>query len=442
MGPPGKRGKLKGVKVYPHPESQPRLLFADPEGRIYEHPDLRALGLSGYDLVLPGPEDFIPLPEGSALYVLPERHPVGLDPRTETPVVLYENPFQPGEPAFAVAAFLAPAHTQLYLAPYEPAHENLSPLPLYSYACVGWWRSRFFATAFRSDWDPRQEARLFSPERIEARARETLKRFPQNRLVRHLVENCVRRYRCPAARNFVLGRFEAPIPVSPVCNARCVGCLSEQPEDGPHVAQERLTFVPSPEEIAEAMVPHLRRPGRVMVSFGQGCEGEPLLKAEVIERAIVLIRKRTSRGTINLNTNGSLPEALERLARAGLDSVRISLASAREVYHRAYFRPRGWGLAEVRESIQRLKRLRRFVSLNYFVFPGFTDEREELEALSEILALGVDFLQLRNFAIDPLWFLEKIDYQPGESLGLRTFLKELKRRFPGLRFGYFNPYLR
>ena len=190
------------------------------------------------------------------------------------------------------------------------------------------------------------------------------------------------------------------------------------------------------------MGPHLKRPGPVMVSFGQGCEGEPLLQAKVIEKAIVLIRKVTPRGTINLNTNGSLPEALERLARAGLDSVRISLASAREYYHRAYFRSKGWGPEEVRESIRRMKRYRRFVSLNYFIFPGFTDEREELEALSEILALGVDFLQLRNFAIEPLWFLEKIGYRPGESLGLRTFLKELRKRFPGLRFGYFNPYLR
>ncbi|WP_297057758.1 radical SAM protein [Thermosulfurimonas sp.] len=430
------------MKLYPHPEGRPRLLFADPAGRIYDHPELYALGLSGYDLVLPEPEDFIPLPEGSALYVLPDRHPVGLDPRTETPVVLFENPFRPGEPALAVAAFLAPAHTQLYLAPYQPAREDLPPLPLYSYACVGWWRGRFFAAAFRSDWDLRQEARLFSSERIESRAREMLKRFPGNRLVRHLVENCVRRYRCPAARNFVLGRFEAPVPVSPGCNARCVGCLSEQPEDGPHVAQERITFVPSPEEIAEAMVPHLRRPGRVMVSFGQGCEGEPLLQAQTIGQALRLIRKSTSRGTLNLNTNGSLPEALLSLRRAGLDSVRISLASARENYHRAYFRPRGWGLSEVRESVRLFKKERGFVSLNYFIFPGFTDDREELEALGEILALGVDFLQLRNLAIDPLWFLERIDYRPGEILGLRPFLKELKKRFPGLRFGYFNPYLR
>jgi len=269
-----------------------------------------------------------------------------------------------------------------------------------------------------------------------------LTRFPRNRLVRHLVENCVYRYQCPAARNFVLGRFEAPIPVSPGCNARCIGCLSEQPSEGPHPAQERINFVPTPEEIAEAMVPHLRGPKPVMVSFGQGCEGEPLLQAKVMEKAIKLIRKATSRGTINLNTNGSLPEAVERLARAGLDSIRISLASARKEYHQAYFRPLGWGLEEVRESIRRMKKKGGFVSLNYFIFPGFTDDEEELFALSEILAQGVDFVQLRNLALDPLWFLRQINYRPGKILGIRAWLSEVKRRFPGLRFGYFNPYLR
>ncbi len=430
------------MKIFPHPEGRPRLLFATPSGEIFEHPQLLALGLSGCNLILPEPEDFIPLPQGSALYVLPERYPVGLDASREEPVTLQENPYRPGEPVYAVAAFLAPAHTQLYLSPYQPQREELTPLPLYSYTCVGWWRGRFWVTAFRSDWDIRQEARLFDPERIARGARQKLRKHPANRLVRHLVENCVRRYQCPAARNFVLERFEAPVPVSPACNAACIGCLSSQPADGPHIAQERLSFVPTPEEIAEAMVPHLRRPGPVMVSFGQGCEGEPLLQAQVIARAIRLIRKSTSRGTINLNTNGSIPEALEEVARAGLDSARISLFSARPEYHRLYFQPRGWDLSAVYASIRLLKKYRKLVSLNYFVFPGFTDLYEEMEALCELLALGVDFLQLRNFAMDPLWFQERLSLPTQESLGIPNWLNELRKRFPGLRFGYFNPYLR
>ncbi len=46
------------------------------------------------------------------------------------------------------------------------------------------------------------------------------------------------------------------------------------------------------------------------------------MQAGVMAEAIRLIRARTTRGTINLNTNGSLPEAaVDRLAQAGLDSA-------------------------------------------------------------------------------------------------------------------------
>jgi pyruvate-formate lyase-activating enzyme len=431
------------LRLYPHPEAWPRLLFADAAGRIYDHPELLALGLSGYDVVLPEREDFIPLPQGSALYVLPERHPIGLDPETEEPVVLYENPYAPGEPAYAVAAYLAPAHTQLYLAPYVEARENLAPLPLFSYACVGWWRGRFWATAFRSDFDHRQEVRFFDERKIEAAARRKLSAHPENRLVKHLVDNCVRRYRCPAARNFVLERWEAPIPTSPACNARCLGCLSAQGEDGPHIAQERITFVPTPEEIAEAMVPHLKGAPRAVVSFGQGCEGEPLLQAKTLEAAIRLMRRSTPRGTINLNSNASLPDIVERLRRAGLDSIRVSLASSRPHYYEAYFRPRGYVFEDVCESIRRMKRAEGFVSLNLFVFPGLTDEEEEFEALKGLIPQGVDFIQLRNHAIDPLWYLKNLGFRPtGRVLGVRELLRRLTREFPRLRFGYFNPPLR
>ena len=43
-----------------------------------------------------------------------------------------------------------------------------------------------------------------------------------------------------------------PIPSSPNCNAACVGCLSFQPvEAGFPSTQNRITFTPTPDEIAE-----------------------------------------------------------------------------------------------------------------------------------------------------------------------------------------------
>ncbi len=431
------------LRLYSHPESLPRLIFADERGRIYDHSHLLALGLSGWDLVLPDRKDFIPLPLGSALYVLPDRHPIGFDPQTERPVVLYENPFLPGKPAFAIAAYLAPAHTQLYLSAYSEAREDLPPLPLFSYACVGWLHGRFWVTAFRSDFDHRQDIRFFQERRIENAARYKQKAFPQNHLIQHLIKNCVYRYRCPAARNFVLNRWEAPVPTSPICNARCLGCLSAQDKTGPHIAQERINFVPTPGEIVEAMVPHLKKANRAIISFGQGCEGEPLLQAQVLEKAIRLIRKVTPRGTINLNTNASLPQAVERLRYAGLDSMRVSLASARLHYYEAYFRPRGYTLKEVKESIRLMKKKKGFVSLNLFIFPGITDEEDEFYALCEVITLGVDFIQLRNHAIDPLWYLKKINFRPSNKpIGIHGLIGRLSREFPRLRFGYFNPPLR
>jgi len=76
------------------------------------------------------------------------------------------------------------------------------------------------------------------------------------------------------------------------------------------------------------------------VSFGQGCEGEPLINGDLLCRAVRLVREKTIRGTINLNTNASRPQAVEKLVDAGLDSIRVSVNSFREVLYNAYYRPR------------------------------------------------------------------------------------------------------
>ena len=88
-----------------------------------------------------------------------------------------------------------------------------------------------------------------------------------------------------------------------------------------------------------------------MVSFGQGCEGEPLMQAPVIEEAVRAMRRATGRGTINLNTNASRPATVARLFDAGLDSMRVSINSLREACYDAYFRPRGYTFADVMLSI-------------------------------------------------------------------------------------------
>jgi wyosine [tRNA(Phe)-imidazoG37] synthetase (radical SAM superfamily) len=177
------------------------------------------------------------------------------------------------------------------------------------------------------------------------------------------------------------------------------------------------------------------------VSFGQGCEGEPLLQAKTLEKSITLIRSKTTRGTINLNSNASLPQAVERLVHAGLDSIRVSLNSARPEYYEKYYRPRGFSFADMQDSIKVVKKAGRHVSLNYFILPGFTDDRTEFAKLCELIESSrPDLIQLRNLNLDPEQYIKALQYNSEDSfMGIRNWLAGLKENFPLLKFGYFNP---
>jgi len=227
-----------------------------------------------------------------------------------------------------------------------------------------------------------------------------------------------------------------------VCNARCLGCLSLQPKSRVPSPQHRITFVPTPEEIAEFTIPHLQHAPRAIISFGQGCEGEPLLQAPVLEEAIRLIRKATDRGTINLNTNGSFPQAVERLCIAGLDSIRVSLNSAQPTYYNRYFRPRTYAFEEVVETLKVMRTYNRWASINYFIFPGFTDHPQEIAALLDLIEqTQLNFIQMRNLNMDPEWYIRslKIEGLSRDYIGILRWMETVQSHFPTIRFGYFNP---
>jgi pyruvate-formate lyase-activating enzyme len=425
-----------------HPDKLPSLVFADLKGNITDYPELNMAGMSGGQFVQPTCEDLIPLPEGSELFVLPGRLPIGCHQDTGAPLLVEENPYHPGTPVQAVAAFMSPAHTAIFTCAYQTQTDKAPRLPLFAYTAVGWHQGRFWVTAFRSDPDKRQDACQFDQAVITRKTKKKLKEFSDNRLVQHLGKCCLT-YGCPAARNYFLERWEAPLPTSPICNARCVGCISLQPADSCSASQDRIRFVPTAQEIAAVAIPHLQKAEHAIVSFGQGCEGEPLLQAQVIDEAIRLIRKKTTRGTINLNSNSSLPQAVAILADAGLDSLRVSLNSAQEIYHNRYYRPVGFSLDQVKESIITMKNAGRFVSLNYFIQPGVTDSLEEFAAFSELVkTCRPDLIQLRNLNMDPEWYLQTLNFQATEKpLGMRMWLRKVRQQFPDLRIGYFNPFL-
>lgn len=422
-----------------HPTTLPFLLFADGEGNIREFADLEIVGMSNGNFVRPALEDLIPLPEGSELFTLPGRLPVGWDPSSAEPVLLTENPYEDGQPVQAVAAFMAPAHTAIFSSSYQ-TQPGAPTLPLFAYTAVGWYQDRFWVTGFRSDLDKRQDADQYRQADVNKHTKKKLHQFKDNRLIQHLGKCCLT-YGCPAARNYFLGRWEAPLPTSPDCNARCLGCISLQASGCCPSTQDRITFVPSVGEISEIAISHLDTAENPIVSFGQGCEGEPLLQAGVIEKAIQRIRSKTSKGTINLNSNSSLPVSVKRLALAGLDSLRVSLNSAQQGCYTPYFRPKNYSFSDVMESIDVMKENGRFVSLNYFVLPGFTDSVQEFEALCTLVRLhNPDFIQLRNLNIDPELYQKSLALSKDtETLGVRQWLILLQKEFPTLRFGYFNP---
>jgi len=90
-----------------------------------------------------------------------------------------------------------------------------------------------------------------------------------------------------------------------------------------------------------------------------------------------------------------------------------------------------------------MKRVNRFVSLNYFIQPGVTDSPEEFAAFSDLVeSCHPDLIQLRNLNMDPEWYLQTLHFQPtGKPLGMRIWLRNVQQRFPALRLGYFNPIL-
>lgn len=412
----------------------PRLVFSSPKTKeVFDDPFYLMAVWDGVAFRPPRPDELIPLPPGSDIFVLPKRYPIGINPVTSSPEVHLGG--------YAVSAFASPAYLRLSHPAYRK-EEGAPNLPLFAYAPIGFAKGRFYTCAVRVDRSHRQDPKRFDLEEIKKRASLERKAHPKNRLIAHL-EHCAVVYGCRAAQNFFLGREECPLPTSKTCNATCAGCLSMRPYGGVPAPHFRIDFEPTPEEVAEVALLHISRAKRPVVSFGQGCEGEPLLAGDLLVEAVRLIRKKTSSGTINVNTNGSRPEVVEALCKAGLDSIRLSVNSFQPALYNAYFRPRDYTLDDVILSGRIVREFGGFVSVNLLVFPSVTDTLEDIEATIEGLrSCRADMVQMRNLNIDPDLYLEVIGFRPSRVLGLREAMERFKKALPHLRFGYFNPPVR
>ncbi|HTO98809.1 MAG TPA: radical SAM protein [Myxococcales bacterium] len=413
-----------------------KLLFADESGRVYEHPQLLALVHGGAAFAAPAP-----LPSHATLAALPGRRPLGLDPGSGRAVELTEvrlgkRTVRPS----AVAAVLPPGWTRTELPAFRKS--AIAPiLPQWAYTAAAWdeRERRHVAWALHTDlrkhWDPAAHSTPDLPGLVRGRLESD-----DNPLLKQLAK-CALEYRCFTAQNTFYGRDEGAIPASAGCNARCVGCISEQPEEGPLASHQRIERAPGAGEMASIGIAHLSRaPGRTMISFGQGCEGEPLTRAREIAASIRAMRSATARGSINVNTNGSLPESLGLLIDAGLDACRISLNSAHPPLYDAYYQPIGYGLAEVEESIRLARRRGLYTALNLLTFPGVTDQEGEAEKLCELVSrTRVHQVQSRSLAIDPDQYLALAarNAAGGARIGIAGLLRKLRRARKGLVIGNF-----
>lgn len=415
-------------------------VVANQDGEIFELKGFAAVGMAGTTLVPLSKKETREIPYGGELMFLPDRNPILFNMDTKEIETLKENPYTPGESIFPVAAFNSPGYVNTYVCAYKEK-KDARYLPLFSYGAVGWKSGKFRSAVICVDQEKRQDLRLMNLEKVVAGVNRIKKKMPDNRLREH-IEKCALKYSCPAAKNFFLGRYEAPLPVSRKCNAKCLGCLSLQKPGNISVCQERISFTPTPDEIAQIALEHIMKVKHGIVSFGQGCEGDPLLAADVIEPAIIRIRSTSKRGTINMNSNGSLPDILEKLFAAGLDSIRISLNSVRKACYNTYFQPAGYKFEDVEKSIDIAIKNGKYVSINYLNYPGVTDSTEEVSALTHFLKQHpINLIQWRNLNFDPMryWKIMCNVTKNSKPLGIKQMLNQIQNTFPEITYGYFNP---
>ncbi len=407
-----------------------KLVYADLEGNVYDHPDLNGLGRGGDMLTEIMEEEWIPLPEGATMVSLPNTRAIGMDAITGEMIPL-------GDDFTAVGALLPQGYTRLYLPAYVKTDKTMN-FPLFGYTAAVWKDDGFYVAAEQSD-----DAHRWNPDNcdvteLELQVSRLTTQYPDNRLYEHL-SHCALGYECLTASNTFLGRWEGAVPVSMMCNASCFGCISEQPEGSGFISpQTRMTFKPTVQEIVEIMLEHLKQEDSI-ISFGQGCEGEPSTQAVMIIDAIKQVRQLNKKGYININTNAGLTDHIRGIVDAGLDLIRVSTISAVEEHYNAYYKPRAYTLSNVEKSLRYATDKGVFTSINYLIFPGVTDREEELEAMIGFARrTGLRLIQLRNLNIDPERYLEIIPKAQGELLGMKQALDILRAELPDVVLGSFS----
>ena len=423
--------------------SLPYMLYADSDGRVYDHPYYRMAGFSGNSIQEIEDGDLIQMPKFSKLFFIPDCPPIGLDPSTGEYITVSKAEVK-GEDQHccAVASFLEPGYVRSYLPAVDYRPKSYT-LPMWSYTAVGLRDNTYWVTGYRIEYNHRWDPGNYDDRKLIPAIENFQKRKNSfGPLTEHLI-HCATHNHCFAAKNLFFKRWEAPLPVSRVCNAECLGCLSLQADHSCSASHQRISFRPDKREIVSLALDHLNSAPDAIVSFGQGCEGEPLTEYKLLIDCIKEIRKGTQKGTINLNTNGSWPGRVRKVAESGLDSIRISLNSVRPEFYRAYYRPKNYTFEDVVTSISLSVELGLYTMVNYLVFPGISDQEEEIEALIRFLKrTGVHFLHIKNLNIDPELYMREMPAAHSRAVGMKKMAWIVQKELPEIKLGYFNQAIR
>jgi len=378
---------------------------------------------------------WVPLPAKATLMHLPQRGALGKRRGSGQVAAI-------GAGALAVAAVLPVGYLRLLFPAYRPLGELPPPtLPLYGYAAVADLDGEVVVAASRSDEFSPWTGHRPSHARLTAAVERAQRLMPRSRVIAQLTV-CALQHNCLTAQNTFLRCYEGALPTSAACNADCLGCISLQSDSGAPTPQPRMSRAPSADDLVEVGSYHLAgaqergEPG--MVSFGQGCEGEPLLRERALRPVARELQGRFPAATIHVNTNASRPGALERLIRAGVNSVRISVFSFRQDLFATYYRPRGYSIGEVLECARIARRLGAQLTINLLTFPGVSDTPAEItRTVRTLRELAVEQVQLRSLNADPLWLMGRLPkLEPGQ--GLEFLVETLRGELPSVRLGNFT----
>jgi pyruvate-formate lyase-activating enzyme len=400
-----------------------RAVHADRAGRVIVS-DYAAAAFDGAATVPFA--DAVPLPTGaSVLHIEREAETIDKSGRAR----------RVGAGRLAVAAVLPPGYLRTQLPAYTDATDRPDLTPRAYAAVAADEAGDLVVAAALLDRDPTHQLDAYPKSEIASKVNEALRSRPADGLIRQLAR-CAREYGCRAAANAFYGRWECALPLAAPANEHPIAVIAPR-FDGEAEPREPAAFHATVDEVASLATRHIAA-GGTLVSFGRACEGEPLLVPRMVEDSMRLIRAATRSGTIHLETNGSVPTALRRLATSGLDSVTVRIMSARADTYDTLHRPDGYRFADVRASLRVAAEQRLATSLLIPVLPGIFDRADEVAALVSLageLREGSAIL-LRDLAADPLRVLESFKGREA-GIGVAHALERLRHELPQLRVGSF-----